>query len=122
MKIKKITRRPFTGTVYNFHCKPDEMYFSQGMLVHNCYKSNNPDGHNMSLDEFKNVIDKMPWLTQCAIGADAHGTTNPDLFKMMQYARSKGIVPNLTLADRASDTFLEQIYSTINENEYFVDI
>lgn len=64
-----------------------------------CYKSNNPNGYNMPFEDFKNIIDKMPFLTQCALGADAQGITNPDLFKMMSYARSKGIIPNLTIAD-----------------------
>lgn len=64
-----------------------------------CYKSNNPNGHNMTLEQFKNVIDKMPFLTQVALGADAHGTTNPEMFEMMHYARSVGIIPNLTIAD-----------------------
>ena len=64
-----------------------------------CYKSNNPNGYNMTLDQFKNIIDKMPWLTQCALGADAQGMTNPDMYDMMAYARSKGIIPNLTIAD-----------------------
>ncbi len=64
-----------------------------------CYKSNCTNGHNMSFEEFKNIIDKMPWLTQCALGADAHGTSNPDMFRMMEYARNKGIIPNLTIAD-----------------------
>lgn len=65
-----------------------------------CYKGSSAHrGENMSLDTFKAIIDKMPWLTQTALGADAHGTTNPDMFPMMEYARSKGIVPNLTIAD-----------------------
>ena len=68
-----------------------------------CYKSNNPNGHNMTLDQFKNIIDKMPWLTQCALGADAQGMTNPDMYDMMAYARSKGIIPNLTIADVSED-------------------
>ena len=64
-----------------------------------CYKNNNPNGHNMTLEQFKNIIDKMPWLTQCALGADAQGVTNPEMYDMMAYARSKGIIPNLTIAD-----------------------
>jgi radical SAM protein with 4Fe4S-binding SPASM domain len=64
-----------------------------------CYKSNNPKGHNMTFETFKGIIDQMPWLTQIALGADAHGTTNPDMFKMMQYSRELGIIPNLTIAD-----------------------
>lgn len=64
-----------------------------------CYKGNNPNGYNMPFEHFKTIIDKMPWLTQCALGADAQGTTNPDMFKMMHYARKRGIIPNLTIAD-----------------------
>jgi len=64
-----------------------------------CYKSNGQPGqptHNMSLDEFKTILDKMPpTLTQCALGImDIH--TNPDFFEMMKYARSKGVIPNYT--------------------------
>jgi len=109
MKIKSITREQFTGTVYNFHCLPDEMYMSEGMLVHNCYKSNSadPTRRNMSYETFKSIIDKMPFLTQCALGADAQGVTNPDMFKMMHYARSKGIIPNITLADCSKQTAMQ---------------
>jgi len=68
-----------------------------------CYKNNNPNGYSMPFEHFKNIIDKMPWLTQCALGADAQGVTNPDMFKMMEYARSKDIIPNLTIADVSED-------------------
>lgn len=71
-----------------------------GKLCSFCYKSNNPKGHNMSLETFQGIIDQMPKsLTQIALGADAQGITNPDMFDMMQYARDKGIIPNLTVAD-----------------------
>jgi MoaA/NifB/PqqE/SkfB family radical SAM enzyme len=61
-----------------------------------CYKSNVSIGRNMTLETFKNIIDKMPTILQIAIGiGDVDG--NPDLFPMMEYARSKGIVPNITI-------------------------
>ena len=44
MKIKSITKEKFSGKVYNFHCLPNENYFADGVLVHNCYKSNKPNG------------------------------------------------------------------------------
>lgn len=69
-----------------------------------CYKSNTPKGSNMSYETFRTIIDKMPWLTQIAFGADAQGTANPDLFSMMAYARSKGIIPNITIADISDKT------------------
>ena len=74
-----------------------------------CYKGNTKHGTNMSLDTFKKILDKMeykgqPFLTQIAFGADAGCTSNPDLFDMMRYARSKGIVPNITVADITDST------------------
>ena len=70
-----------------------------------CYKSNGPKGKNMSFDTFKTIIDNMtfedgtPCLLQVAFGGDSQATSNPDLLKMMHYLRSKGIVPNITVAD-----------------------
>jgi len=76
-----------------------------GKLCPFCYKSNNPNGINMSFDTFKKIMDKMPdTLTQIAFGADAQATSNPELFKMMEYARYKKIVPNITVADISDDT------------------
>lgn len=76
-----------------------------GKLCPFCYKGNTPNGVNMSLDTFKTILDKMPdTLTQIAFGADAHATSNPDLFAMMEYARTKDIVPNITVADISDET------------------
>lgn len=74
-----------------------------------CYKGNTKKGHNMTLDTFKSILDKMevggiPFLTQIAIGADAQGTSNPDLFDMMRYARSRDVIPNITVADISDET------------------
>jgi len=61
-----------------------------------CYKSNLTKGRNMSIDTFKGVINNLPTLTQIAFGiGDIDG--NPDLFKMFEYSRRKGIVPNVTI-------------------------
>ena len=70
-----------------------------------CYKGNTSNGHNMSFDTFKTVIDKIPdTLTQVAFGADAQAESNPDLFKMMEYTREIGLVPNITVADVSKET------------------
>ena len=80
-----------------------------GKLCKFCYKSNTPNGQNMSFETFKIIIDKMKMsetcvgITQCAIGADATCESNPDLFKMMEYARECYIVPNITVADISDD-------------------
>jgi MoaA/NifB/PqqE/SkfB family radical SAM enzyme len=79
-----------------------------GKLCKFCYKSNTPAGKNMSLETFKTILNKMPKsLTQVAFGADAQATSNPDLFKMMEYCRTNEynqIVPNITVADISDST------------------
>lgn len=73
-----------------------------------CYKSNGPVGKNMSFETFKNVLDKVSasgLLTQIAIGADSEAVSNgEDLWKMMEYTRNKGIVPNITVANISNET------------------
>ena len=65
-----------------------------------CYKSNTPEGKNMSFETFEAILDKFDTgLTQIAFGADVDGTSNPDLFRMMYHAKKKGVIPNITLAN-----------------------
>lgn len=73
-----------------------------------CYKSNTPAGINMSLEDFKKVFHNLPrTITQIAFGADSHATSNPDLFKMMEYCRNNDynyVVPNITVAEISDET------------------
>jgi MoaA/NifB/PqqE/SkfB family radical SAM enzyme len=71
-----------------------------------CYKSNGPaHGTRTSFETAKAVIDKFPGtLTQVAFGVDAACRSNPDTFMIMEYARSKGVIPNVTVADVDEET------------------
>jgi radical SAM protein with 4Fe4S-binding SPASM domain len=62
-----------------------------------CYKSNASNGKNMTFDTFKIIFDKLPkTLTQIAFGiGDIDG--NPDLWKIMEYSRANGVIPNITI-------------------------
>lgn len=68
-----------------------------------CYKSNNKTGTYMSIETFKKVFHNLPkTITQIAFGADSDLTTNPDIWKIMEYCRSNDynfVVPNVTLAE-----------------------
>jgi hypothetical protein len=60
----------------------------------------------MSFETFKGVIDRMKksnTLTQIAIGADSEATSNPNLWKMAEYAREVGVVPNITVANVSNE-------------------
>jgi radical SAM protein with 4Fe4S-binding SPASM domain len=62
-----------------------------------CYKSNTRNGKNMTFETYKQILDKMPEnLTQVAFGI-GDIDSNPDLFKMFEYTRSKNIIPNVTI-------------------------
>lgn len=62
-----------------------------------CYKSNTSHGKNMTIDNFKTIIDKIPDnLTQVAFGV-GDIDANPHLIDMFKYCKSRGIVPNITI-------------------------
>jgi MoaA/NifB/PqqE/SkfB family radical SAM enzyme len=64
-----------------------------------CYKNNTSvPPKNMSFETFKIIIDKFNRvLCQVAFGITGI-QTNPDFFKMMEYCREIGIIPNFTLS------------------------
>lgn len=97
MQIKSIKREQFDGLVYNFHCLPNENYFSHGMLVHNCYKGNTTaPANNMTIAEWKKLLANFPKnLTQVAFGI-TDLTTNPDFMAILRHTREQGVVPNFT--------------------------
>lgn len=85
-----------------------------------CYKANTRVGKNMSFDTFKTIIDKMPFLTQVAFGADAKAESNPDLFRMLEYSREIGIIPNITVANITDETadFLSATCGAVSVSNY----
>ena len=62
-----------------------------------CYKSNTSHGEYMTFDIFKNIFHKLPpTITQLAAGiGDIDG--NPDVWKIFEYCRDNGVVPNITI-------------------------
>lgn len=70
-----------------------------------CYKSNTTSGTYMSFETFKIIFDKLPkTLQQIAFGVDAQCESNPDVWKIMQYCRDNGVIPNVTVADITDET------------------
>jgi MoaA/NifB/PqqE/SkfB family radical SAM enzyme len=77
-----------------------------------CYKSNTAKGHNMSLETYKELFSKFPKsLTQIAFGI-GDIDSNPDLFKIMEYTRERGIIPNITInGERLTDEICNKLSS-----------
>jgi len=64
-----------------------------------CYKGNTAKGKNMSFEVFKRIIDKLSddkVACQIALGIGSIDAC-PELWKMMEYSRAKGIIPNITV-------------------------
>ena len=77
-----------------------------------CYKANTPNGHNMTLETFKKVLDKLPrTVGQIAFGVDAAATANPEIWDIFQHTRDNYIVPNLTVAQ--VDNYVADKISTL---------
>lgn len=88
MKIQKITRESFSGSVYNFECNPCHNYFSNDVLVHNCDVA--PLGFKGDLTEeeieeqIRFILDSTPYVTKsnkvkigfARMGEPAHNVDN----------------------------------------------
>lgn len=70
-----------------------------------CYKGNTPRGTNMTFETFVKVFNNLPsTVTQIAFGADAGLTANPDIWRMFDFCRANGVIPNVTVANIDDET------------------
>ena len=80
----------------------------RGNLCRYCYKANTTDKvEYMGLERFKEVFSKInenKTVTQVALGLDAGAELNPDTWKISEWLRSEGVVPNGTVADVTPET------------------
>ena len=80
-----------------------------------CYKANVANGKNMSLETFKNILNKVncnKQLTQVAFGIGSIDA-NEDLFKMMDYCRECDVVPNITInGSRMTSDLFDRLANT----------
>jgi len=96
LKVKAVTREQFSGTVYNFHCTPNENYFSENVLVHNCYQNATIDGQIMPLEQYCRILDMLPkTVNQIALGG-GEPTEHPQFIEFLKATREMDIVPNFT--------------------------
>lgn len=62
-----------------------------------CYKANTSSGVNMTLETFKKVFKNLPSnLTQIAFGI-GDIDSNPEMYDIFEYARDRGVIPNVTI-------------------------
>ena len=76
-----------------------------------CYKSNTANNVKyMTFETFKKLFSVLPkTLTQIAFGADATLQLNPDIWKIMEYSRENGVIPNITLANVINDEIADNL-------------
>lgn len=93
-----------------------------GIPCSHCYKSNTCKGENMSLVTYKRILDKFSrGLTMVALGI-GDIDANHELFKIMSYTRSIGVIPNITVnGARLTDeyiTLLTELCGAISVSHY----
>lgn len=81
-----------------------------GVPCRHCYKSNTKIGKNMGFETFKIIFHKLgKQLTQIAFGI-GDVDANPDMFKIMEYCRTNGVIPNVTInGDRLTSEIAQQL-------------
>lgn len=100
MKIKKITKEHFSGSVFNLGVKEHHNYVVNGILVHNCYQNSimEVDHPTDIIEKFKSFFEPMdenqrPF--QIAFGG-GEPTTHPQFIELMEVSNNMGITPNYT--------------------------
>ena len=89
----------------------DAKKYGSRLICPFCYKSNTPNNVKyMDFNTFKKLFDTLPkTLTQIAFGADATLQLNPDIWKIMEYSRENGVIPNVTLANVINDEIADNL-------------
>ena len=97
MKIKKITKKSYSGPVYNFGTPPLHNYFANGVLVHNCYQGSTPEGQHASWERVSKILSSLGEMGvfEVAFGG-GEPTHYPHLRDALQLCAQLGIVPNFT--------------------------
>ena len=97
MKVKSIKKVPFEGKVYNFGVPDNHDYFANSVLVHNCYMGSTVNGKHGSYEDISKTLKALAEMKvfEVAFGGGSP-VSHPDFVKILQRARSLGIVPNFT--------------------------
>lgn len=61
-----------------------------------CYKNNNINGKNMTIETYSKILPKLHTITQVAFGI-TDIDANPDMWDIFKHTRENGIVPNVTI-------------------------
>lgn len=97
MKVKAVRRRTHDGQVYNIATPPNENYFANGILVHNCYQGSTRQGQHAPFDVFDNLARALKELRvfECALGG-GETTAHPRFVDILRAFRKQGVIPNFT--------------------------
>lgn len=79
-----------------------------------CYKESTPRGHHMQLSDYKRIIDQAAEMGtfQVALGG-GNPNQHPDFIEILDYTKSKGVVPNYTTNGRG---LTEEILEATKKN------
>ena len=112
MKILKIYKESFSGNVYDLQCDETSNFFANGLLIHNCYRDNSPDGIVMPIEKFEKIIKMLDTgiLNQVALSIGSIGAV-PNLMDYFILCRHHDLVPNITFSSNdpgLTDAFMEE--------------
>jgi MoaA/NifB/PqqE/SkfB family radical SAM enzyme len=93
LPIHELKKEQYQGTVYNLET-PDHAFEVNNVVIHNCEHTYFPQDYrnqNLTLIQFKNIIDSIPKLKWINMTGEGSPFMNPEFMAMLRYAKSKDI-------------------------------
>lgn len=115
MKIKKITKIPYKGKVYNISVKDNHNYFAEGILVGNCHEKSDTKGKHGNLDRALEVLSSLPAGVELAIGG-GNPLAHPDLKSFLESLKNQGLVANMTVNAQHLKKFKSELTDFVKQD------
>lgn len=96
MRASSITKKMFTGDVYNFTVDNTHLYVAGNVVVSNCHENSTVNGKHGDLSKLDHIIDTLTPGIEIAIGG-GNALAHPGLLRFLQKLKDRRIIANITI-------------------------
>lgn len=96
MRASSITKKMFTGDVYNFTVDNTHLYVAGNVVVSNCHENSTVNGKRGDLSKLDHIINTLTPGIEIAIGG-GNALAHPGLLRFIQKLKDRRIIANITI-------------------------